>query len=65
MTLEIGEAAGKIWHFLNENPPSTLEQISKSLAIDANLVRMAVGWLAREDKIAFEGKGKTTKLSLK
>ncbi len=65
MNIEIGEAAGKIWHFLNGNPRSTLGQISKSLALDASLARMAVGWLAREDKIFFEGKGTKVKVSPK
>jgi len=35
------------------------------LDIDPKLFCMAIGWLAREDKIAFEGQGKKRKFSLK
>jgi hypothetical protein len=65
MSLEIGEAAGKVWNFLNKKPQSTFDEIYKSLNLDPNLFCMAVGWLAREDKVAFEGEGKKTKFSLK
>jgi hypothetical protein len=65
MSFEIGEAAGKVWNFLNKNPQSTFDEIHKSLDIDPQLFYMAVGWLAREDKIAFEGEGKKRKFSLK
>ncbi len=65
MIHEIGESAGELWRYLNEHPPTTLEQINKSLKLSESLFFMAIGWLAREDKLAFEGEGKTTKLSLK
>ncbi len=64
MSLEIGEAAGKVWNFLSKNPQGTFDEIYKSLDIDPKLFCMAVGWLAREDKIAFEGAGKKRKFSL-
>jgi hypothetical protein len=54
-----------VWQYLNEHPSSTLEQVNKSLKLQESLFYMAVGWLAREDKLAFEGEGKTMKLSLK
>ncbi len=65
MGFEIGEAAGKVWNFLNKNSQATFDEIYKSLDIDPKLFCMAVGWLAREDKIAFEGEGKKRKFSLK
>jgi len=65
MAYEIGEGAGRIWQFLNEHPGSTWEAINKHLNMDASLVFMSVGWLAREDKLVFNGEGKKTKLSLK
>ena len=65
MITKIGETAGKIWQFLNENPASSLEQINKHLKIELSVFCMALGWLAREDKIAFEGQGKELKVSLK
>ncbi len=65
MIREIGESAGEVWRYLNEHPPTTLEQINKSLKLSESLFFMAIGWLVREDKLAFEREGKTTKLSLK
>ncbi len=65
MSYEIGEGAGRIWQFLKENPPSTLEQIKKNLDLDASLFCMSIGWLAREDKLIFDGQGKKTRVSLK
>jgi len=65
MTYEIGEGAGRIWQFLSEHPASTLEQINKDLKLDASLFSMSVGWLAREDKLIFDGEGKKAKLFLK
>jgi hypothetical protein len=65
MIHEIGESAGELWRCLNEHPPTTLEQINKSLKLSGSLFFMAIGWLAREDKLTFEGEGKTMKLSLK
>jgi hypothetical protein len=64
MIYEIGESAGKVWQYLNEHPASTPEQINKVLKLKENLLYMAIGWLAREGKLAFDVRGKTTKLSV-
>jgi hypothetical protein len=65
MTYEIGEGAGRIWQYLNEHSASTCDHINKDLKLDTSLFFMSVGWLAREDKLIFEGEGKKTKVSLK
>jgi hypothetical protein len=65
MIHEIGEGAGEVWRYLNEHPSATLEQINKALKLRESLFSMAIGWLAREDKLSFEEEGKTMKLSLK
>jgi hypothetical protein len=54
MNLKIGEAAGLVYHRLEEGECS-LNQIKTYLStngVDSQLALMAVGWLAREDKIA-------------
>jgi hypothetical protein len=54
MNLKIGEAAGLVYHRLEEGECS-LNQIKTHLStngVDSQLALMAVGWLAREDKIA-------------
>lgn len=65
MTHIIGEAAGRVWQFVNENPKSSLERINKHLKLELSVFCMALGWLAREDKIDFEGQGKELKVSLR
>ncbi len=64
MTQDIGETAGKVWHFLEEHPNATIEQIVKELSVKENLAAMAIGWLAREGKLAFADNGKKMKVSL-
>ena len=54
MNLKIGEAAGLVYHRLEEEECS-LNQIKTHLSMngfDSQLALMAVGWLAREDKIS-------------
>jgi Winged helix-turn-helix domain (DUF2582) len=65
MIQKIGDAAGRIWQFVNENPASNLERINKHLKLELSVFCMALGWLAREDKIVFEGQGKELRVSLK
>jgi hypothetical protein len=65
MDFQVGEAAGRVWHFLEQHPQSTFEQTYKFLSVEPTLFYMAVGWLAREDKLSFEGEGRKRKLSLK
>lgn len=50
----IGDAAGKIWGYLNDNGPSTLNRLAKNLDVSRELALQAIGWLAREDKLVFE-----------
>ena len=46
----IGETAGKVWKFLDEEGEATLNQMKKGIKADPNLILQAIGWLAREDK---------------
>jgi hypothetical protein len=50
----MGESAGKLWHYLAENSPSTLGEAAKSLKLEEKVLAMAVGWLAREDMLDFQ-----------
>jgi hypothetical protein len=63
--LNIGEVAGEIWGLLAKSDGQTLAAIKKSIDAPADLVVAAVGWLAREDKLAFITSGRTVKLALK
>jgi hypothetical protein len=50
---EIGENAGEIWQFLDTNGETSISEIEKALSMKKNDVLIALGWLAREDKIFF------------
>ncbi|EHP86354.1 Protein of unknown function DUF2582 [Methanotorris formicicus Mc-S-70] len=53
MWAKIGETAGKVYHLLEdgEKSLSNLTKILRREGCNTNLVIMAIGWLAREDKI--------------
>lgn len=52
---EIGNTAGRIWRYLDKKGESTLSEIKKDLLLKGIEARMALGWLARENKIFFYG----------
>ncbi len=65
MIQSIGETAGQVWKLLNECGPASLSSIKSCLKIKQNLILQAIGWLAREDKIRIEEKGRTVIYSAK
>ncbi|RLF39228.1 MAG: hypothetical protein DRN12_07265 [Thermoplasmata archaeon] len=50
-----GENAGKIWHALNSNGPLTKHQILHQTNLNEKEFYIAIGWLARENKIRRDG----------
>jgi hypothetical protein len=52
MEQEIGGAAGAIWRALAENGGCALPKLRRNIACKAPVFDWALGWLAREDKIA-------------
>jgi predicted transcriptional regulator len=61
----IGSAAGSVWTFLESNGASSATKIAKETGLDAKSVQRALGWLAKEDKLIIETKGRTETISLK
>ncbi len=60
MVARIGEVAGKVWHFLEENEESSLARLKRGLkdkVESTEEVLMGIGWLAKEGKIEFKVKG--------
>lgn len=51
MKTEIGNAAGAIWQLLTDKGPLPVTQLKRKAGLTDQLVLMAVGWLAREDKV--------------
>lgn len=65
MSQSIGDTAGKVWDFLNEKGEANLSQLKKGMKADSNLILQAIGWLAREDKLLIEKKGRYITYALK
>ncbi|WP_031435022.1 winged helix-turn-helix domain-containing protein [Methylomarinum vadi] len=61
----IGDAAGKIWNYLNENGDASVSKVAKETGLNKTDVQRAIGWLAKEGKLGFEVSGRTETLSLK
>lgn len=55
MNEAIGNAAGVIWEFLDQqSEPVTLSALRKSITLSSTLLMMGLGWLTREDKVNIE-----------
>tara|TARA_R110000772_G_scaffold261306_1_gene379700 strand:+ start:543 stop:740 length:198 start_codon:yes stop_codon:yes gene_type:complete len=61
----IGVAAGVVWNYLDTNGACSVSKIAKESALDAKVLQRAIGWLANENKLNIEMKGRTETISLK
>lgn len=52
----VGENAGKVWHAMKEVEKITIPELARKLDLSVESTAMAVGWLARENKICMERK---------
>jgi len=50
----IGEAAGKVWKVLSEKKAVARTGVTRAAGLSADLANQAIGWLAREGKLAEE-----------
>jgi predicted HTH transcriptional regulator len=64
-TTTIGEAAGIVWNYLDQNGPASVNKITTETGINKNDIHRAIGWLSKEDKLSFEMIGRAETLSLK
>jgi Winged helix-turn-helix domain (DUF2582) len=62
---QVGEAAGKVWHELSSAGPQTLIQLKKKFNGDSELLNLAIGWLARENKVDITPEKKTLLIHLR
>ena len=52
MISKIGTAAGLVWNTLNESSaPMSYEQLKRATKLTDAMFYLAIGWLAREDKL--------------
>jgi hypothetical protein len=61
---KIGENAGNIWRTLKENVQMNSNALKKATHLNEKDMNMALGWLARENKLSFEQKGNQTLISI-
>ena len=54
----IGEAAGKLWMALGSQKRIATGSLARVVGGDNALAHLAVGWLARENKVEFETQGR-------
>ena len=64
-TPQIGELAGTVWHYLDEQGPTGLTKLVKEIDAPRDLIMQALGWLAREDKLSFDMAGRTKSVRLR
>ncbi len=65
MKHKIGELAGEVYSFLKNNGEASMSQVAENVDATRSNVNMAIGWLAREDKLKFFSKGSGTGIKLK
>ena len=67
MTVEsvFGVKAGIVWEALDQNGPSTIGDIVEATSMRRELVYGALGWLARENKITVDKRGRALVFSLR
>lgn len=51
----IGDNAGKVWNALSQKGSQTLSNLSRQTNLKPQEVDKAIGWLAREGKLEFDG----------
>ncbi|MDQ7799086.1 MAG: winged helix-turn-helix domain-containing protein [Candidatus Edwardsbacteria bacterium] len=61
----IGRNAGALWKILNNKGEHNLSALKKQAKLDDKNFYLALGWLAREDKILFTQNKNQITISLK
>jgi len=65
MQEKIGTTAGQVWEYLYNNDSVTAIKLKSALGISNTLLYLALGWLAREDKIEITEADHSFRISLK
>ena len=64
MKEKIGTDAGNIWKVLDEQGSKSIKELKKLTKLTEKEIYAAIGWLAREEKLAFNKKEDDTEVSL-
>ena len=52
----VGVNAGNVWHALNEADGISIPELARKVNLSVESTALAVGWLARENKVVIERK---------
>ena len=62
---KIGETAGRIWRTLEQQGQLRLPALKKQVPVPESMLYLALGWLAREDRVEIEPDGRSYRVGLK
>ncbi|MHB1036441.1 MAG: winged helix-turn-helix domain-containing protein [Pirellulales bacterium] len=62
---QIGQTAGLVWKVLVDHGPMSTAKLTQAVDVPRDVVMQAIGWLAREDKVAIEEKSRSRVVSLR
>lgn len=63
--LDIGSAAGRVWQYLHDNGAASATKLAEATGLGKNELQRALGWLAREDNLVIEFRGRVEYFSLR
>ncbi len=63
--VRVGETAGVVWKTLDSAGPISVAKLVKAAGQPRDTVMLALGWLAREDKVNIEEDGRTRMVTLR
>jgi len=61
----VGETAGVVWRTLDSGGAMSVSKLVKATGLPREVVLLALGWLAREDKIDIEDEGRARMVRLR
>ena len=61
----IGATAGAVWRTLDTNGPMSVAKLIRAVGEPRETVLLALGWLAREDKITSTERGRSREIALR
>ena len=61
---QIDQTAGMVWHKLDNAGPLSCAKLVKELNLPRDVIMLALGWLAREDKLQIQETNRERVLSL-
>lgn len=65
MDYQIGQAAGAVWQALDGKESLSFSQLKKATGVDEKNLLLALGWLAREEKVDIAKAKSSYKVNLK